>query len=1095
MESVSPLPGSFEDLTFSKASAADDRVVNAPDGSGRQFSVSYDVQLTQKGVVSLDAVATAASVTCFTNGTVVVALSGSITHGSIEGMYPIGSVLVINNELFGECKLAEDVSPPNESENDAEIRKASQASLLRDSFLYIEKVTGSPTFSIIEGTPTSYFALFDNFHLEIFPVSVGSISNVSRQDVQTVERIDFEKTFSFGPIEVACTVGLDYNLDFLSFTADFGLTGMNLELKLRTSWTISISVEASLKGGRSTSKTFSFISQALVGLPSVDFFTRIIGIKIPPFKIGAYFEAPFIIRGGVELELPGKIETELMYKTAVTERTYFARGSYVNVDFGSEANIIESGDTGFQRPTFDFSDQTVFSGNVFLGLAPSISLYLPLIQARVGVEVGTTIKLDLSLTTPFPPESEAGLLSIGICDECHKMIVDAIFQADSPFAILILGADFTIRFFRFERPVRLRKVYRARADDSFQLKSDPFAKFCTYRDEDFTTCGEVCCENDREQCDGSGSEKKCVSSTSPTPTSSPTRTPCPECDGKTYTDPHLRTFDGLYYDCQAIGEFVMVKSTSKKLDIRALFIGRDTSGTVTKGVVVTWKNAPKVQVSVALTDTSMSSPISSCPVQMFVDGEYRDVLDGESLGKMVSVKVVERSVQIELSNGIKVSFSVYKSGSFGCYFEWLNFYIPIEFITGGNIVGLLGTPNRNPYDDWMKTDGTPIIISGSTDLIYEEAYNYCTDNWCINQQTDSLLTFSNGSTFSDFNQCNVPYGGRPDFSSASEALINLCGTDVACLIDGLAGDLSDAQNALEVQAEIENEVGTSSAFRFEPSSLEVGSTQNVLITLDVRQEPAASREGLTQFAVYKIDSTDGSIDGPVILTLDDGGQQSAGDNTAGDLIFSNILAIRSSTVGETFSYRAVPVFDAEDRSSQLTITRLNAIRIYSTQSGVGKRGDNGGQITVATLDGLQLVAHYTWPTDQRDLDTATQFLDEKVGYDCGSSSRNYTEFITGDDTSSGGTETIVMRIGDARSDGAWGRKTIISFAAGWYNGRGTGPATLSTVLRDQSTNGEIEGTALTVAIDPGSQNGCASQPVAQMVIIATNQVVLKLTKE
>jgi len=59
------------------------------------------------------------------------------------------------------------------------------------------------------------------------------------------------------------------------------------------------------------------------------------------------------------------------------------------------------------------------------------------------------------------------------------------------------------------------------------------------------------------------------------------------------------------------------------------------------------------------------------------------------------------------------------------------------------------------------------------------------------------------------------------------------------------------------------------------------------------------------------------------------------------------------------------------------------------------------------LQDFDLVVTYTWPVTQRDLDTGTRFLGESVGYSAGGS--RYMTF-SGDDTSAGGRETIVVNL-------------------------------------------------------------------------------------
>lgn len=114
-----------------------------------------------------------------------------------------------------------------------------------------------------------------------------------------------------------------------------------------------------------------------------------------------------------------------------------------------------------------------------------------------------------------------------------------------------------------------------------------------------------------------------------------------------------------------------------------------------------------------------------------------------------------------------------------------------------------GSPTTRLYifcsnDDWTSPDGT-IITPPSTpqDSMFSMAYNYCL-NWCIDSIDDSLFTYSDGESF-DGSLCNVAYDGDMEraVSDPSPEVSALCGDDVACLVDGWCGDVTDAQRALD----------------------------------------------------------------------------------------------------------------------------------------------------------------------------------------------------------------------------------------------------------------------------------------------------------
>lgn len=127
------------------------------------------------------------------------------------------------------------------------------------------------------------------------------------------------------------------------------------------------------------------------------------------------------------------------------------------------------------------------------------------------------------------------------------------------------------------------------------------------------------------------------------------------------------------------------------------------------------------------------------------------------------------------------------------------------------------------------------------------------------------------------------------------------------------------------------------------------------------------------------------------------------------------------------------------------------------------------------LSDYDLLLTYTWPESQRDLDTGTKFLGKTVGYR--GSGSPYMSF-SGDDTSYGGIETIVVDLYKAHRDGGWNDQTIVDAIAGWYiPARGSGPALLTVGMKRKS-DGLVKN-SVQKTINPGSQSGLATTLVGQ----------------
>jgi hypothetical protein len=128
---------------------------------------------------------------------------------------------------------------------------------------------------------------------------------------------------------------------------------------------------------------------------------------------------------------------------------------------------------------------------------------------------------------------------------------------------------------------------------------------------------------------------------------------------------------------------------------------------------------------------------------------------------------------------------------------------------------------------------------------------------------------------------------------------------------------------------------------------------------------------------------------------------------------------------------------------------------------------------------------YTWPDNQKDLDSGTLFLGEAVGYACGSS--KYLSF-SGDDTGTGGKETVIVDIASAHFDDRWDTQVPVTLRAGWYTpAGGSGPATVTVALKHKTT-GQLR-RAIQRSIAPGQQTGCATTVVGTVYVNTTDPLV------
>lgn len=254
-------------------------------------------------------------------------------------------------------------------------------------------------------------------------------------------------------------------------------------------------------------------------------------------------------------------------------------------------------------------------------------------------------------------------------------------------------------------------------------------------------------------------------------------------------DPHIRTFDGLRYDCQGEGEFVLAKSLVTQREIQARYEHMASSRAISlgKGVAVQDEgDTPRVQVSIAKLEETVGNDMGDgCTLLFYVDGEQRDLNDGSG----------DDRVTVELNNNkINIKYTVSEM-EVTVNYRRCRMDICANIPNTDLTVGVLGTANGDSTDEWMTLEGEVVAPPESrANKLKKPGYDYCTGETCIRDPEDSLFVYHEaGIEFDTFQKCDLPYGSTLEqyLTDTPQWVIDICGPEVECIMDVMNGDATD----------------------------------------------------------------------------------------------------------------------------------------------------------------------------------------------------------------------------------------------------------------------------------------------------------------
>lgn len=262
------------------------------------------------------------------------------------------------------------------------------------------------------------------------------------------------------------------------------------------------------------------------------------------------------------------------------------------------------------------------------------------------------------------------------------------------------------------------------------------------------------------------------------------------------------------------GEFVLTKAVLDgypyDFEVNGRFWKFDNPiyGNWISGIVA--KQDVSVQLTIAESELPYTTMFGEVPVNFYVDGKPRKLLEGSGDHRVVVTVSGTHKVEIFfVTTGINISVQIRPGGDFG----WAvipgsfdtHICIPLNNDKIIDFTGLLGNHDGDKTNEWMDTQGN--LVDYATD-----SYDYCTANWCLRDENQSLFTFDEGYDFAHYNRCDDDRNARRlvDLSTASPEIKAICAQidfdeeiRNGCLFDGIQAGKRQAEIAVLAARDIQ----------------------------------------------------------------------------------------------------------------------------------------------------------------------------------------------------------------------------------------------------------------------------------------------------
>lgn len=236
--------------------------------------------------------------------------------------------------------------------------------------------------------------------------------------------------------------------------------------------------------------------------------------------------------------------------------------------------------------------------------------------------------------------------------------------------------------------------------------------------------------------------------------------------GAGHGDVHLRTFDGIRYDMQGVGEFTLARQAIDGFEVQAR--------------TRPWNGSRSVSVNIAL-----AARVGSDRVGFYLDGTTR--LNGATVVFSAGLNSLPDGGQVYASGN---EYKVVWPDNSQLHVQRNSSYMDADVFLAdarrsAGVAGLLGDFDGNPADDLATRNGGTVLTPPAP---FEAFYGSYVESWRI-AQADSLFDYAMGETTESFSDRSFP---AVLATSSSLSASQYDSARAACLAAGVSQDWLDS---------------------------------------------------------------------------------------------------------------------------------------------------------------------------------------------------------------------------------------------------------------------------------------------------------------